>query len=143
MGEREPSSRRLANTQRFFISFATNTLDPTEHLLSSKVTYTVPGRSALSGVFRGPDEVKAHICRLHRFLNGTYDILKWVDWLEGESHVAGIQYVQVQSHRIRYRGHQVYVVTFDENDALLDIKILFEDESQALRLLAQGETVTS
>ena len=122
------------------MSFATNKLASMQHLLSPKVTYTVPGHSALSGVFHGPDEVETHISRLHKFLNGTYDILKWVDWLEGESHVAGIQYVQVQSNRIRYRGHQVYVVTFDENDALLDIKILFEDELDALRLLAQGET---
>ena len=122
------------------MSLATNQLDPMEQLLSPNVTYTVPGRSAISGVFHGPAEVKVHISRLHKFFNGTYDILKWVDWLEGESHVAGIQYVQVQSHGTRYRGHQVYVVTFDHNDALLEIKVLFEDESDALRLLSQGKT---
>jgi ketosteroid isomerase-like protein len=132
-----PDPPRLANTQRFFVSFSTNKVEDAIHLLSPDVTYTVPGRSALSGVCRGPEEVRRHLAMLLEFAKGTYDVLKWVDWMMGETHVAGLQYLQMQRNGVIYRGHQLFLVETDHNDKLSDIRVLFEDEDEASRFFSE------
>jgi hypothetical protein len=132
-----PEPPRLVNARRFLMSFTTNQLDDVVNVLSPEVTYTVPGRSALSGVFHGPEEVRQHLAALMAFSNRTFDVLKWVDWMVGESHVAALQYAQVQGHGMIYRGHHLFVVQSDHNDALVDIRVFFEDQEQANRFFTQ------
>ena len=86
------------------MNFSEDKVDDVIHLLSPDVTYTVPGRSSLSGVCHGPAEVRRHLAQLFAFTKGTYDVLKWVDWLVGETHVAAFQYTQMQMNGIIYRG---------------------------------------
>ena len=94
----------LANAQRFLVGLANNELDEVVHLLSDQVVYTVPGHMPISGTFRGPDQVKEHLNQLLAFSRSTFDVLKWVDWLVGETHVAVLQYAQIQAHGIRLPG---------------------------------------
>jgi hypothetical protein len=131
-----PEPPRLVNTRRFFMSYMTDKVDDVVHLLSPEVTYTVPGQSLLSGVCHGPDEVKRHLALVLEFSMGTIDVLQWVDWLVGESHVVALLYLQLQRKSARFRGHLVYLVETDHNDALTDIKVLFENEEEANRFFS-------
>ncbi len=118
------------------MSYMTDKVDDVVHLLSPEVTYTVPGRNLLSGACHGPDEVRRHMATVLEFSKGTYDVLKWADWLVGESHVVALLYVQLQNKGAKFRGHLVYLVETDRNDLLSDIKVFFEDEEEADRFFS-------
>ncbi len=100
-------------------------------LLAPEVVYTVPGHGPMAGVFRGPEQVQEHITDLFRLTSGTFEVLKWVDWLLGLSHVAALQFVQAQGDSLIFRAHVVYLVETDRDDLITSIRILFEDESDA------------
>jgi len=100
-------------------------------LLSPTVVYTVPGHSPLAGVFRGPDEVSEHIAKLFRLTSGTFEILKWIDWLVGLTHIAALQFAQAQGDGMIYRGHHMWVVETDRNDLLTKIEMYFESQTEA------------
>jgi hypothetical protein len=124
----------LRNARQFFSSFSpTPTLDDALRLLSPNVVFTVPGRHKLAGVFHGPDEVRSHIAMLVDYSNGTFEVLKWMDWMIGESHVTALQFAQAQSNGRIYRGHHLYLLESDSDDLLSDIKIFFEDQAAADR----------
>src|SRR5271167_1762700 len=114
-------STRLINVRRFFQSIWASPVNIPIELLSPDVRYSVPGHGAMSGVFHGPSEVRDHLSKLYEFSHGTFDVLKWVDWLEGDTHVVALQYGQAQHQKTIYRGHQVFLVECDENDLLSDI----------------------
>lgn len=100
-------------------------------LLAPDVVHTVPGRSPLAGVFRGPAEVDEHLTGLFRATSGTLETLQWVDWMVGERHVAALQSVQAQARGIIYRNRHLYVIEAGEDDLLTSIRVYFEDQSQA------------
>jgi ketosteroid isomerase-like protein len=129
-------SPRLINARKFFMSLAASQLEEAAHLLSPNITYTVPAGNALSGVFRGPAEVKRHLIELFEFSHETYDALKFADWMVGDSHVAMLQDAQLQGNGKIYRGHQLFLVTFDQNDALSRIEVFFENQEAANRFFS-------
>ncbi len=130
---RSPEPQRLVNARRFFLSYSPPDLDDAVQLLSPKVVYTVPGHHKFSGVFHGPDEVRRHVGALLDYSKGTFEVLKWMDWMVGESHITALQYAQAQNaHRI-YRGHHLYLLESDSDDLLSDIKIFFENQAEAER----------
>jgi hypothetical protein len=129
-------SSRLDNTRKFFMSAPTNQMNDVLHLLAPGVTYTVQGRSPLSGVFHGPEEVAQHLAALLALSKGSFDLIKWIDWMVGETHIAALQYAQLQRKSMIYRGHHLYVVEHDHNDALSDIKVFFEDEDLFTRFIS-------
>jgi ketosteroid isomerase-like protein len=131
-----PESRRLINARRFFLSYSREHVDDAVQLLSPHVLYSVPGHSRLSGVFHGPDEVRRHIVKLIDFSQGTFEVLKWMDWMIGETHITALQYAQAQTHGRIYRGHHVYLLEFDPGDLLSVIKVFFEDQAAADRFFA-------
>ena len=100
-------------------------------LLAPDVVYTVSGHGPLAGVFRGPVEVYEHIDKLFSATSGTFEILKWVDWLVGLTHVAALQFAQAQGGGVIYRNHHMYVIETDQNDLLTTIRIFFEDQAEA------------
>ncbi len=126
-----PEPARLVNVRKFFLSLSSDQLNQVDHLLSPRITYTVPGRSSLSGVFRGPAEVKRHLAKLLALSSDTYDVLKWVDWMVGESHIAVLQSVQLQRDRAIYRAQTLFLVQTDPDDLLSDIRVYFEDQQEA------------
>ena len=128
-----PEPQRLINARLFFLNYSLKHLDEAVQLLSPNVVYSVPGHNQLSGVFHGPDEVRRHIVKLIDFSRGTFEVLKWMDWMVGESHIAALQYAQAQSHGGIYRGHHLYLLESDPDDLLSDIKVFFEDQSAADR----------
>jgi uncharacterized protein len=111
-------------------------IDEAITLLSPDVVYRVPGRNPLAGVFHGPSEVREHIVKLVADTAGTFEILKWVDWLVGLSHVSALQFVQAQGGGTIYRSHHLYLVQTDDDDFLKDILVLFEDQHEADRFFS-------
>lgn len=128
-----PEPQRLINARLFFLNYSLKHLDEAVQLLSPNVVYSVPGHNQLSGVFHGPDEVRRHIVKLIDFSRGTFEVLKWMDWMVGESHIAALQYAQAQSHGGIYRGHHLYLLESDPDDLLSVIKVFFEDQGAADR----------
>ena len=100
-------------------------------LLSPDVVFTVPGQGPQAGALRGPVEVCEHIGKLFRATSGTFEVLKWVDWLVGLSHVAALQFAQAQGGGAIYRNHHMFVIETDENDLLTKIWVFFEDQAAA------------
>jgi ketosteroid isomerase-like protein len=132
--------QRLLNARRFFLSYSLKQLDEAVRLLSPNVVYTVPGNSKISGVFRGPDEVRHHIVKLIELSRGTFEVLKWMDWMVGETHISALQYAQAQSRGVIYRGHHVYLLESDPDDLLSSIKVFFEDQAAADRFFSSDVT---
>jgi len=122
---------RLANVRRFLMGITTNHSGDVLSLLSPDVVYTVTGHSPFAGVFHGPAEVYAYVRELFRVTSNTIEILKWVDWLVGETHIAALQLAQAQGGSARYRNYHLFVVETGPTDLLTDIRILFEDQSAA------------
>jgi ketosteroid isomerase-like protein len=131
-----PEPQRLINARRFFLNYSKEHVDDVVQLLSPHVEYSVPGHSRLSGVFHGPDEVRRHICDLIDFSRGTFEVLKWMDWMIGETHITALQYAQAQAGGGIYRGHHVYLLESDPNDLLSVIKVFFEDQPAADRFFS-------
>ena len=127
----DPSAEpaRLVNVRRFLMGLSADRPEDVASLLAPGVVYTVPGHSPLSGVYHGTAEVHDHIRHLFRATSGTFEVLKWVDWLVGLSHVAALQFVQAQGDGIVFRSHLVYVVETDLHDLITGIRVYFENES--------------
>ena len=115
---------RLANVRRFLMGITTNHSGDVLSLLSPDVVYTVTGHSPFAGVFHGPAEVYAYVRELFRVTSNTIEILKWVDWLVGETHIAALQLAQAQGGSARYRNYHLFVVETGPTDLLTDIRIL-------------------
>ncbi len=128
-----PEPQRLINARRFFLGYSRETVDDAVELLSPHVVYSVSGHSRLSGVFHGPDEVRQHIVNLIDFSRGTFEVLKWMDWMVGETHITVLQYAQAQTDGRIYRGHHMYLLEFDPDDLLTAITVFFEDQAAADR----------
>lgn len=126
--EHSPDPQRLVNAREFFLSFSTH-LDDAVRLLSPDVVCTVPGQNKLSGVFHGPEEVRRHLATLVEFSGGTFEVLKWMDWMVGETHITALQYAQAQREASVYRGHHLYLLESDSDDLVSDIKVFFEDQA--------------
>ncbi|HWE70736.1 MAG TPA: hypothetical protein VG205_10250 [Acidimicrobiales bacterium] len=130
---RSPEPQRLLNARQFFLGYSQTQLDKGLPLLSPNVVYTVPGHHKLAGVFHGPDEVLRHVAALVDYAKGTFEVLKWMDWMVGESHITALQYAQAQNAGSIYRGHHLYLLESDADDRLSDIKVFFEDQPAADR----------
>ncbi len=131
-----PEPQRMINAKRFFLNYSREHVDEAVQLLSPHVVYSVPGHSRLSGEFHGPDEVRHHIVKLIELSRGTFEVLKWMDWMIGETHMTALQYAQVQTHGRIYRGHHLYLLESDPDDRLSVIKIFFDDQAAADRFFA-------
>jgi ketosteroid isomerase-like protein len=131
-----PEPQRLINARRFFLGYTKEHVDEAIQLLSPHVEYSVPGHSRISGVFHGPDQVRQHLVKLIDLSGGTFEVLKWMDWMVGETHIAAVQYAQAQTNGRIYRGHHIYLLEFDPDDLLSVIKVFFEDQAAADRFFA-------
>jgi hypothetical protein len=132
-----PEPQRLINARRFFLSYSKEHVDDAVQLLSPHVVYSVPGHNRVAGVFHGPDEVRRHIVKLIDFSSGTFEVLKWMDWMIGETHITALQYAQAQTRGRIYRGHHIYLLEFDPDDLLSAITVFFEDQPAADRFFGE------
>ena len=120
-----PEPQRLINARRFFLSYSKEHLEDAVHLLSPHVVYSVPGHSGLTSMSTRPDEVRRHIVKLIDFSQGTFEILKWTDWMIGETHIAALQYAQAPT-----RG-RIYTK---------EITSIFSSSTRTISCLPSGST---
>ncbi len=71
--------------------------------------------------------------KLLELSRGTFEVLKWMDWMVGETHISALQYAQAQGHGDIYRGHHLYLLESDSEDRLSSIKVFFDDQAAAER----------
>jgi len=121
----------FVNARRFLMGITTNNSADVLPLLSPDVVYTVSGHSPLAGSYHGPDEVHDHIRKLFRITAGAVEILKWVDWLVGLTHVAALQYAQAQGGGSIYRNSHMFVLESDQRGLITKIRLIFEDQDKA------------
>jgi uncharacterized protein len=123
-----PQQPRLAAAQQFLTHVLRGDLSQAITLLSPHVVHRVPGNSALSGLFTGPDDVVAHLRELAQTTAGTLDVTKWDDWMEGEHHVAGLSTIHAQADGRSYQGHQLMLLHFSAADTIDAVTVLFEEQ---------------
>ena len=128
--------QRLINARRFFMSYSVSRVEDAVRMLSPDVVYTVPGKSPISGVFHGPDEARGHILKLIELSRGTFEVLKWMDWMVGDTYMAALQYAQAQNGGGIYLGTPIYLLESDPDDLLSSIKVFFEDQAAADRFFS-------
>ena len=124
----EPTNpTRLEAAQRFVMHIGHRDLDQAIGLLSPVVTYRVAGVSTLSRVFSGGAEVAGHLCDLVERTKGTFEAIKWEDWMVGEHHVAAWADIQMQMERREFAGRIMFLLGFDVADKIDEIIVLPED----------------
>jgi len=127
--------QRLATAEQFVMHIGHRDFDRSIELLSPNVKYRVPGNHALAGVFSGREEVTGHLIDLVDRTAGSFDALKWEDWMLGENHVAALADIHIQSAGQRYEGRVLFLVRFDIDDKIVEIVVYLEDERGLERLL--------
>jgi ketosteroid isomerase-like protein len=122
----------LSSAARIFLQhFGRRDSDVALGLMSDRVTYRVPGHSALSGTFSGREAVADHLAKVLDLAGGTMAAVKVEDVMEGLSHVAAIVDAHGQGGGRSYRGRNLYLFSFDA-DGLIDDIALFPCDEAAL-----------
>jgi hypothetical protein len=132
----EPTNpTRLEAAQRFVMHIGHRDGNQAIGLLSPVVTYRVPGGRTLGGVFSGSAEVAGHLCDLVERTRGTFEAIKWDDWMVGEHHVAAWADIQMRIERYGFAGRVLFLLRFDVGDKIDEIVVLPEDQHAAKRFL--------
>jgi ketosteroid isomerase-like protein len=126
-------STRRQTAQRFVMQIGRRDIDQAIELLSPGVRYHVLGNHALAGTFSGPEEVRKHLISLDDRTLGTFEAIKWEDWLVGEDHVAALATIRMSAGGKLFTGRHLFLAEFDVADMIVGITIFFEDEASALR----------
>jgi hypothetical protein len=75
--------------------------------------------------------VYEHVAKLFSATLGTFEVLKWVDWLVGLTHVAALQFAP-GTGRGRRLPELPHVRRRDgQNDLLSNIGVFFKDQTDA------------
>jgi hypothetical protein len=105
--------------------------------LSPYVSYRVLGNHQLSGSFVGREEVIGHLAELANLTKATFDVIKWRDWLAGDSHIAAVVEVQIQRGAELYKERHMYLLEFSTDDQIETVVVYFDNERSATRFFGQ------
>jgi ketosteroid isomerase-like protein len=119
---------RLEAAQQFVMHIGHRDSERAMELLSPRVVYRVQGQHQLAGTFSGREAVTTHLMRLLERTKGTFEALKWEDWLLGENHVAALANIRVEADGRLYTGRHLYLVSFDIDDKIAEVVVFFEDQ---------------
>ena len=127
---------RLVTAQQFVMHIGHRDLDRGVELLAPNVTYRIPGNHLLAGVLSGREQVTRHFIDLAERTTGTFDALKWDDWMLGTNHVTALATIQFQMSGQVYTGRVLFLMRFDIEDKIAEIVTFLEDERSVERILA-------
>jgi ketosteroid isomerase-like protein len=131
---------RLDVAQQFVMHIGRREIDQVVELLAPSVTYRVLGHHALAGTFSGREEVSKHLVHLDDRASGTFDTIKYEDWMVGQDHVVGLAVISMGAAGRLFTGRAVFLFKFDGADRIVAIAVFFEDEDSAARFFGrQGE----
>jgi len=108
-------------------------------LLSPLVTYSVVGHNPLAGQFAGPEEVAGHLTDLFVTTLGTFDTIKWEDWLEGDFFTAVVADVHLQVARGKLASRELFLLEFDSSNLIKHIAIHTDSPDAMDRLLTRPD----
>ncbi len=133
----EPRNDRLRLAQTLLTQIGHSSSIPDGISLSKDITYVVHGDHVLAGTFQGVDEVKRHLGEFFARTAGTFDAIKWEDWLVGSDHVAAIATVAIRAEGKMFSGRQIFILKFDETDEIADVLIVPELSSPSNRFFGR------
>ena len=87
---------KLVLVQTFFQRYFDGQVGEAVTLLDPAAEYRVPGIGTPGGTFVGRAAVAGHLDRFLELTERRVDVLKWEDWLTGESSVAGVVRLELQ-----------------------------------------------
>lgn len=101
-----PAAENVALVRRIFAAFADKEGFALRGLLAEDAVWTVPGRGAMAGVYRGRDEIFRFLGRLPRETGGTY-ASELVDVLASDERAAALYRARGERHGRRLELDQV------------------------------------
>ena len=102
--------------------------------MDDTVSYRVWGHNSLGGSFQR-DQVTRHLCDLTDTARRSFSVLKWDDWMVGESHVGTLVTVSGTADTRHYRGIHLIIVGFTSRGLINSVSVFFEDEAKANRFV--------
>lgn len=124
---RSTVSSRLRVAQLFIMQIGHRGMADLADLLVTTVTFKAAGESVLAGYSSGREAVLEHFDNLARRTAGTFDIIKWSDWMIGESHVAVLLDVHAQCLGRFRRESQLFLVKLNARDMIVEIRVFVGD----------------
>jgi ketosteroid isomerase-like protein len=118
---------RLSLVHTFFERFFGGQVDDALQLLEPTVVYRVPGRSATSGDFEGPDAVAKHLRKFLELTGNAIDVLSWDDWLVGSTDIAGVVRVHLQRPGRTQDFRFVFLVEVSPNVLIARVEVFYSD----------------
>jgi uncharacterized protein len=101
-----PAAENVALVRRIFAAFADKEGFALRGLFAEDAVWTVPGRGAMAGVYRGRDEIFRFLGRLPRETGGTY-ASELVDVLASDERAAALYRARGERHGRRLELDQV------------------------------------
>jgi hypothetical protein len=132
-----PHPDRLKLAQTFLTQIGHSDAIPEGVGFSKDITYRVHGDHVLAGSFEGLDEVKRHLGEFFARTAGTFDAIKWEDWLVGSEHVAAVASVAMRAEHRIFTGRQIFILRFDEADDIQSVLVVPEQASPADRFFGR------
>jgi ketosteroid isomerase-like protein len=126
---------RLDIVKRFLVLIGNQDIDAATKLLSPHVLYRVPVHNEKAGKFSGPGEVAEHLAHLFEAIRGTFDLLKWEDWLVGEQRIGALATVRMQRNGQVITEEIVFLLTLDEHNQISTVNLYLGDPEQFQRFL--------
>jgi ketosteroid isomerase-like protein len=93
---RETFGDRLSLVQTFLQHYTEGHVDDAVRLLAPTVEYTVPGVRGPASRFVGPEAVANRLEKLLRVTERPIDVLKWEDWLVGDTYIVAVVRFELQ-----------------------------------------------
>lgn len=123
-------AKRLSAAQTFLVHVSEENARGAVSLLSPTITFRIPGNSMLSGVFSGRSEVMDHLSALTEATHGTFDLIQWEDWMQGDQHISVLAKVQMQRKGRVLDAHFVILMRFDREDGIDELDVFADDQNK-------------
>ena len=132
--------KKIEKVHQFYTSLAQGDFATVGALLSDDLVWHQPGKSVLSGIYDGKQNIFAHLGRMAQLSNGTFAIDQ-VDYVtkNGDWVVASVGFaVSANGHSMEIKGVDLFRF---ENDLIKEVWLFSEridEEDRFWTALAQG-----
>jgi len=123
------SDSRIAVAQDFLREYFSGDVSAASSRLEEDVSFHIPGRHALSGVFRGLEAASEHLANVLRLTRGSINVLKWEDWLVGVDNVAGLATVHLQRRGQMHDFRVIFLITVSEQGKIRRFEVFSSDQA--------------
>jgi hypothetical protein len=118
---------RLDVVKKFLILMTNQEVDDAITLLSSQVLYRVPAIQGMTTEFSGREEVAEHLAHFFQEIRGTFDLLKWDDWLVGNQRIGALATVRMERNKQVMTEEIVFLLTVDEHNQISTVTLYLND----------------